>query len=202
MYSIRPNLVIGFHGCDETLRDAVILGKTELKPSTNKYDWLGNGIYFWENNSARAFEFIHELYKNPRRGKPKIKKPSVLGAVFSLGNCFDLLDNKYLDVLKDSYSILETAAKTQNIKLPENKSISTSKDLLLRYLDCSVIEKLHEKIGKKTFDSVRGVFFEGDPLYPNAGFTEKNHIQIAIRNPNCIKGYFIPRTLNDKYRRV
>jgi hypothetical protein len=46
---------------------------------------------------------------------------------------------------------------------------------------------------KPSFDSVRGVFFEGEDLYQNAGFKSKNHIQIAIRNPNCIKGYFIPR---------
>ena len=45
----------------------------------------------------------------------------------------------------------------------------------------------------------RGVFFEGDDLYPNAGFKEKNHIQIAIRNTNCIKGFFIPRELDNKY---
>ena len=45
----------------------------------------------------------------------------------------------------------------------------------------------------EAFDSVRGVFFEGNDLYPNAGFKEKNHIQIAIRNPNCIKGYFLPK---------
>ena len=42
----------------------------------------------------------------------------------------------------------------------------------------------------KAFDSARGVFVEGEALYPNAGFNEKNHIQICIRNPNCIKGFF------------
>ena len=42
---------------------------------------------------------------------------------------------------------------------------------------------------------VRGVFFEGKDLYENAGFKEKNHIQIAIRNQDFIKGFFIPRDL-------
>jgi len=28
---------------------------------------------------------------------------------------------------------------------------------------------------------------------PGAGFKEKNHIQICVRNRNCIKGYFLPR---------
>jgi hypothetical protein len=28
---------------------------------------------------------------------------------------------------------------------------------------------------------------------------EKNHIQIAIRNPNCIKGYFLPKEPDNLY---
>ena len=50
LYSRRSNLVIGFHGCDQSVVEKVIAGKTELIASTNDYDWLGNGIYFWENN--------------------------------------------------------------------------------------------------------------------------------------------------------
>ena len=49
MYSTLPTFVLGFHGCDIETRDKIISGKTTLKPSENSYDWLGNGIYFWEN---------------------------------------------------------------------------------------------------------------------------------------------------------
>ena len=42
-------------------------------------------------------------------------------------------------------------------------------------------------------------FWEGADLYPGAGFKEKNHIQIAIINPNCIKGFFLPRQSDSKY---
>ena len=83
-----------------------------------------------------------------------------------------------------------------------NKGAHGSKELLLRNLDCAVIENLHNqrKINKlRPFDSVRGVFIEGDPLYDNAGFHDKNHIQICICNPNCIKGFFLPRLADDKY---
>lgn len=44
LYSRRSNLVIGFHGCDKTVVDAVVAGKTDLLSSTNDYDWLVNGI--------------------------------------------------------------------------------------------------------------------------------------------------------------
>jgi hypothetical protein len=59
---------------------------------------------------------------------------------------------------------------------------------------------LQEKKCNETFDSVRGVFWEGNEPYPNAGFREKNHIQISVRNPNCIKGFFIPRESMAEYK--
>lgn len=49
------------------------------------------------------------------------------------------------------------------------------------------------------YDTVRGLFVEGDPIYPNAGFTEKTHVQISVINPNCIKGYFLPREIDPNY---
>ena len=49
LYSRRANLVIGFHGCDRSVVEQVI--------STNDYDWLGSGIYFWENNEERAWQW-------------------------------------------------------------------------------------------------------------------------------------------------
>ena len=45
---------------------------------------------------------------------------------------------------------------------------------------------------KDRYESIRAAFWEGDELYLTAGFKEKNHIQICIRNQNCIKGYFDP----------
>jgi hypothetical protein len=39
-------------------------------------------------------------------------------------------------------------------------------------------------------DTLRGVFTEGRPIYPGAGFDEKTHIQIVVRNQRCIKGVF------------
>jgi len=47
----------------------------------------------------------------------------------------------------------------------------------------------------KNFDSARGLFTEGCPAFPGAGIQKKNHIQICIRNNNCIKGFFLPRKL-------
>jgi hypothetical protein len=44
MYSTRTGLVLGFHGCDQSIVDNILLGKENLKQSDNTYDWLGHGI--------------------------------------------------------------------------------------------------------------------------------------------------------------
>jgi len=162
-----------------------------LKASRNKHDWLGAGFYFWESNYERAIDFAC----NPP-GRRMFKSPAVLGAIIELHFCLDLLNTTDLRLVKQSYHTLALSSETLGQELPVNRPVRDNKDLLLRELDCAVIERLHDKRmenGLKPFDSVRGVFVEGEALYPGAGFNDKNHIQICIRNPNCIKGFFIPR---------
>ena len=203
MYSTRSGLVLGFHGCDEAVVKKVLTGEEFLKTSVNNYDWLGTGTYFWENSPSRAMEFAMHLQKYPNRSKGIILKPAVIGAVIDLGFCLDLLDFDNLQLLKTSYKALLSTSNISNF--PENKSIGGIGDLLLRELDCAVIETLHtlrKDSRQQPFDSIRGVFSEGEELYPNAGFREKDHIQICVRNPNCIKGFFLPRKLNFDYPKV
>jgi len=203
MYSTRSGLVLGFHGCDESVAMKVLTGETFLKRSVNNYDWLGHGSYFWENSPSRAMEFAVHLQKFPNHSKGKIEKPAVIGAVIDLGYCLDLLDFDNLQLLKKGYQMLQLTSDYVNF--PKNKSIGGIGDILLRELDCAVIEALHtfeEDSHQQPFDSIRGVFTEGKELYPNAGFREKDHIQICVRNPNCIKGFFLPRKLDGDYPKV
>lgn len=201
LYSRRSISVLGFHGCDASFAEQVVLGQKMLKKSDHDYDWLGHGIYFWENNLARAKQWAEE---NSKRPHSIIKAPGVLGAYLDLGYCLDLIDSESLQKLKFSYDALVSTCVLSGLALPKNVDPVRvkSKDRILRKLDCAVIESLHElnrMAGLPDYDSVRGVFWEGDELYPGAGFQEKNHIQIAIINPNCIKGFFLPRSTDMKF---
>jgi hypothetical protein len=202
MYSKRSSLIIGFHGCDESVRDQLVTGKSSFKKSENDYDWLGHGMYFWDNDPERALQFAKFKKEHPQKGKKNIEKPSIVGVIINLGFCLDLINSGSLDLLKVGYDILLQNIEKSGRELQKNKPLKGGEDLIFRYLDCAVIETLHafrEDNGLESFDSVRGVFWEGDDLYENAGFKEKNHIQICIRNPNCIKGFFIPRVSDDAF---
>ncbi len=190
MYKSSQNIVFGFHAASENIAKKLVEnGDCEFKPSKNTYDWLGSGMYFWENSVHRAEKFARDR---------KIENPVVIGAAIQLGYCLDLTDSESLSYLNASYQTLKATAKAAGAALPKNKpgNRESEMDLLLRELDCAVINFLHSQRkdkDEKVFDSVRGVFWEGKALYPGAGFKEKNHIQICIINPNCIKGFFYPR---------
>ena len=47
LYSCRSQIVLGFHGCDKTLAEQVVLGNTMLNSSDHDYDWLGNESILW-----------------------------------------------------------------------------------------------------------------------------------------------------------
>jgi len=82
MYSKRAGLILGLHGCDKSVRDSVVAVEGNiLRTSNNDYDWLGHGVYFWENNCKRAMEFAWFLKNNPPHyAKQKIEESAVIGA--------------------------------------------------------------------------------------------------------------------------
>ena len=50
IYLDRPNLYIGFHGCEKNVGIDLILHPNRIHMSAHDYEWLGHGFYVWENN--------------------------------------------------------------------------------------------------------------------------------------------------------
>jgi len=193
MYQKLPNLVLGFHGCSKDVFKRVINEGQHLKKSNNSYGWLGNGVYFWEQNYQRAFEWASGRYGDDA---------AVIGAVIDLGYCLNLTDSSSADILRIGYDILKVRCEALGAELPKNRKSNKSKDVLLRDLDCAVIEQIHDfnrLSNNLMYDSVRGIFVEGDAPYEGSAFREKTHVQLCVCNPNCIKGYFAPLKENAYY---
>ena len=204
MYDVRPNTILGFHGCELSVRNKLVNNPNEIEISRESYDWLGHGMYFWENNYTRALQWADERVKSG-----KYKQAAVLGAVLQIGRCCDFLDSKYTELVGRYYEATRQEYEQMGKTLPKNVDLGSDRhhDKLLRLLDCTVIENMHKLIkqsyandisekGYSTapiFDSTRGAFYEGGPAFEGAGISKKSHIQICIRNLNCIKVFFIPR---------
>lgn len=208
MSHLRAGFVLGFHGCSQETADGVLRGAA-FRESVEEFDWLGPGVYFWEGDARRALEWADEKV---RQGS--YPEAAVLGAVIDLGVCLDLTTRDDLNLLADAYESLAQARRISGLtSMPENKDSPRggAGDKLLRFLDCAVITHLHENItgsnaerdaasGRAAippFDTVRGLFTEGEAVYPGGGFYALTHTQIAVRNHGCIKGVFLPRVMMD-----
>jgi hypothetical protein len=186
------SFVLGYHGCDRAVATRVLAGRTALQVSHNDYDWLGDGVYFWEHNTHRAYEFACEVARRPHPSGQHIHHPAVVGAVIDLRFCLNLLDSRFIAMVREAHELLVASVAEAGIELPRNVG---GDDLLRRNLDCAVLRTLHrsrEATAQIPFDTVRAAFTEGGPLYDNAGFAAKTHIQLCVRDRSCIKGYFRP----------
>lgn len=197
-------LVIGYHGCDAAVAEALMAGEA-MRPSERDYDWLGPGVYFWEDDPRRAQEWADE-----KAAAGAYAAGGVVGAVIDLGRCLDLTLRENLDFLGAAYDSLLAAHEAADLPMPANRDGRNAGDKLLRFLDCAVIKHLHENMQADAeearlkgsgpafmpFDTVRGLFVEGATVYPGGGFHRLTHTQIAVRSPACIKGVFRPRGLS------
>ena len=180
-------IVVGYHGCTERFAKDLLLGTKPIsawQPSTNEWDWLGQGIYFWEHAPQRALRWARERFRARR------ERPAVLGAYLQLGHCFDLLNEVITSLLGETYERLVQAFAEAGRPLPQNRG----REWKLRGLDCVVINKCLDKMKEQgtEYDTVRGAFLEGPPVYPGASFSRESQIQVAVRNSACILGVFRP----------
>ena len=191
-YADFPMTVYAFHGCDESVADAVISGKMELQPSKNDYDWLGSGIYFWENAPERALRWAQEQQK---RNPGSIKNPAVVGAVVHLGNCLNLMDKASNQPIGEAYKVLEVVFAEIRKRLPEFKIPANGKKL--HRLDALVLNTacMFAERNKYPYDTIRAAFIEGEPVFKGSAIQSDTHIQLCVRNSASIVAYFRPRMI-------
>jgi hypothetical protein len=190
LHRLSSSFVVGYHGCDRHVANKLLEG-TAFNASDNGWDWLGQGIYFWEANPRRGLEFAQMLSRWRRQhgvGR-EISDPWVIGAVVDLGFCLDLTTSTGIQAVASTHDDFQTYCERAGIAVPKNEG----GDNVFRRLDCAVINHLHAVRagnGLPAFDSVKGVFIEGGPIYPGSGFRRSTHVQLCVRNPACIKGVF------------
>jgi len=191
------SFVLGYHGCDEKVGEKILRSSDHVSASSNDYDWLGGGAYFWENSPERALEWAEFLRQHPPVASGKIHTPFVIGAIIDLGNCLDLSDAGSLAIIRSGYARFKATNESACAQLPVNEPAhGDDTDLVKRHLDCAVVNFVHvlrEQSKLRPFDTVRGIFTEGGELYPGAKIQSKTHVQVCVRDPAAsIKGYFRP----------
>jgi hypothetical protein len=169
-----PRVVSGYHGCSKETAESILVGEPFLA-SANEWDWLGEGIYFWENAPARAHSWARQRFG--ARG-------TVLEARIKLGRCLNLLDTKHFADIAKVYDAIVADLTELELPVPENKPDGR------RYLDQRVLSlycRLHGEVTRRPYQTVRGCFPEGVPIFPGSGILSKTHVQVAVRDTRCIE---------------
>lgn len=169
-----PRNVVGYHGCTVEAAERILETAT-YEVSTNTFDWLGRGVYFWEYAPYRALEWA------TRRCRRLGGTPAVLRANIRLGRCLNLLDVRHTPALVDTYKAFVATLGEQPI--PENTILGAN------YLDRAVIDaycRLVEETTTEAFQTVRGCFPEGQPIYVGSRLLRSTHVQIAVRDQGNI----------------
>lgn len=163
-----PRIVNGFHG---TSRGSAykIISTQRFIDSSNPGDWLSRGVYFWEEDLAQAW-----LWASRRH-----EQPAVVSAWLHLDRCLDITGRQFEELLLEAYNSVNRLASTAGRDTPTNDGDD-------RRLDCAVIEEACAKLGEVR--TVRALFREGRPVYPGASFLDASHIQVCVRDQQCIVG--------------
>jgi hypothetical protein len=134
---------------------------------------LGDGVYFWQDAPARAWDWAVKLHG---------EQAAVVASRIRLEDCMDLLDIHWYSVLADAYNSLIAQLKQAGLAIPEQRGRAHRLD---REVINYAIGVLNEQ--ETTIRTVRGVFREGHPIYPDSALFDRSHIQIAVRDTSLIQ---------------
>lgn len=150
---------IGYHGTEKEKADVIIASKKFIESNSGK-DWLGKGVYFFEDDIQQAINFVSKARK--------VESYKIIKA--------NIKSNKWLDLIKvENYSELQVIAEEL-----EKRNLS----ILKKYkLNNAVIIDFMYKIEK--FDVVSAVFEYNNKRIKNSNIMPMQ-IQICVKNMDCI----------------
>jgi len=166
--------VYGYHGTSAEVAAAII--QQGFNFSSNDYDWLGTGVYFFQDAPVRAWEWANQQHP---------ANPAVIRSSIRLEDCIDLLDIEWFPIITEAYSLFVEEYRQANRPLPrQNPDRSKA-----HRLDCAYFNYIVEVLGQQgqTVRAIRAVFLEGERVFPNSAIFTRAHVQIAIKDHSLIE---------------
>lgn len=202
-------IVLAYHGCDITIRDGLVRRVIEPKISNNPYDWLGKGLYFFEGDFLRAKKLAQNSHERNLQllTRQPIGTPAVVGAILDIDRWFDLTTQTGIFDFTRAASAL--VAGSAGGEMPRNKqAFPDDEDFIHRAFDraaCEMVHKYRELTHKKAledhdsaaivasapYQASRGAYEQGVHIADGSSVRGDTHIQIAVHDLNCIRGWFL-----------
>ena len=164
-------LIQGFHGTNVHAAGSILQRNFTL--SRNDYDWLGDGLYFFQDAPARAWEWASSRYGS---------EAAVIGAVIRLTDCMDFLDIEWAKALTALYDAFLSQLKRGNHPLPAQTSGAHRLDRAVINYSVGVLAEQGVQVRV-----VRAAFIEGVPIFPQSALFDRAHVQVAVRDTMLIE---------------
>ena len=186
---INSYVTRGFHGTTRESAESILTNNTFFR-SSNSWDWLGQGTYFFDNGPLHAWKFALSCSD----GDPE--KAAVVSVDIRLENCLDLLDKTYWRFVREQFETIREQHDIDKKRLPKQRGLIETfispdhKSNGKNELDQMVIEDLICTLEGKgeVIDSTRAAFAFKDRIFTSSFFGYEDHIQIAVRRPAPIYG--------------
>src|SRR5579862_9939731 len=160
---VAPRTVIAYHGCRLDVAKH-ILDERRFIPSTKSYDWLGEGVYFWEYAPHRAMNWARS--RCSREGGT----PAMIEATIRLGRCLNLPDVERMTNLSQTHRVF--------VDTIGDERLARNSDTGAHHLDRAIVDAYCRNVALETtrpVQTVRGSFPEGEPVYPGSKILSKAH---------------------------
>ena len=182
-----PSVVTGFHAGKRSALERAVNGM-RLTWSVQRREWLGYGVYFWVWSEEHAHRWINIGYQKGIDWWSD-EEPAILEAEIHLGRTLNMTEPSGFQHAATARDSLEAIARAQGWTLPKNHRFVDGVPLNRDY-DCLLYNQIHANqaiLGKPEFDTVIAAFEDGGLLSPGSSIRSTSHIQVAVRNHNCIK---------------
>lgn len=216
-------ILIGYHGCDITTRDGFVSGKKNPKISRNPYDWLYDGLCFFEGDCDRALKLATAASQRSKQTltRQPIATPAVVGVVLDIDRIFDLSTQNGIENFASAAALIESAYRIRGKEPPKNMpAFEGDTENLHRAFDREVCKFVHDirkvahlqAIGHAAefiangedatefsaqivqtapYQASRGAYEQGKLVDPSSAIYDDTHLQIAVHDLSCIKGWFL-----------
>ena len=168
MAAIGPEgTVMGYHGTNILAANAIL--DEGFRISENQYDWLGDGVYFFQEAPQRAWDWALTRHGH---------EAAVVGARISTVECINLLDTGWNSFMANAYDSYLSFLNRLGDRVPEQSGGNHRLDREVMNYAVGVLEDLGHNVA-----CVRAAFAEGRPVYPNSAILDLTHVQISVRHP-------------------
>ncbi|NTW88131.1 MAG: hypothetical protein HGB26_03200 [Desulfobulbaceae bacterium] len=168
----RAVSAIGFHGTSNYNYENILAAGFEQ--SKNPGDWLGMGVYFFQDAPIRA-----------KKWSSSHSDPVVIGAEISLEHCMDFLDVLWWETLSEAFNELKRVCLKKGVPFPCQKNGNNKRDKMVIDLAVDALATIGVEI-----KSVRAIFKEGEKVFAKSALNKLDHVQIAVREEDAIRRYW------------